>query len=157
VTIVGRRPDRRDVPACAAWHPDVHPGLGPLGGIATALQVAAATGRPCGVCAVACDMAALGGDMLDFLLAGRDRRAPATVPVHPTTGRMEPLLAIYESTARQSVSEAMDSGTRSVTQWLQSVDAHRLTVPDDLAAELTDVDTPADLDALRRRGEGGGA
>ena len=143
VRIIGRRPDPRDVPACAAWHPDVQEGLGPLGGIVSALHVAEA-----GVCAVACDMVALGGNLLDGLLSGRNREAVATVPVNPTTGRLEPLAAIYEPAAAPSIRQALDAGTRSVTEWLESAGAHRLPIPPDLAPELTDADTPEDLQKL---------
>ena len=157
VMVIGREPQEPDVPACARWHPDSSPGLGPLGGIATALQVAAAAAAPRGVCVAACDMPAVGGDLLDHLLAGRDPKAPATVPVNPATGQIEPLLAIYEAQARQSVEQAVRCGKLSATDWLTAAGARRLAVPDNLAGQLANVNTPAELKALSERLEQDGA
>ena len=155
VTVIGRRPACDDAPACAAWQADIRPGLGPLGGIATALRLGAGDGPPRGVCVAACDMPAIDGVLLDHLLAGRSVGAPATAPVHPATGRLEPMPAIYEPGARESIEHALDRGELSVTAWLTAAGAHRLAVPEKLADRLANVNTPDELDALRRRMEGG--
>ncbi len=156
VMIVGGAPDRRDVPVCAAWHPDARAGLGPLGGIATALRVASAGGQPRAIVAVACDMPAVGGELLDFVLAGRDQSTPATVPINPATGRLEPLLAVYEAPALGSIEAALEAGTRAVRDWLAPAGAHLLAVPDRLAGQLENVNTPEELEAARRRLEANG-
>jgi molybdopterin-guanine dinucleotide biosynthesis protein A len=156
VMIVGGKPDRRGIPASVAWHPDIRPGLGPLGGIATALRVAAASDPPKAVCVAACDLAGLGGEMLDLLLAARNRQAPATAPTNPETGRIEPLLAVYEPSALRSIEAALDSGKLSVTEWLTAAKAHLLAVPTDLAGQLENVNTPEALEAMRLRLEANG-
>ncbi len=156
VMIVGRVPPWRDVPMCAAWHPDARPGLGPLGGIATALRVASASGRASAVFAAACDMPAVEGNLLDHVLGGRDHTAPATVPVNPATGRLEPLFAVYEARALQSIEQALDSGTLAVRDWLSAAGARRLAVPDQLAGQLENVNTPEELEAARLRLEANG-
>jgi len=96
-------------------------------------------------------MPSLGADMLDLLLAGRDRRCAATVPVNPATGRLEPLVAIYEASCLQSVETALDSPRRSVRDWLKSAGAHLLAVPGHLASQLENVNTPAELEAAKLR------
>jgi molybdopterin-guanine dinucleotide biosynthesis protein MobB len=159
VMFVGAQPDGRDLPAslCGAWHPDDVPGRGPLGGVATALRVSAAARRPTGVCVVACDMPAVGGALLDHLLAGRDPQAHATVPINPLTGCLEPLLAIYEPRALGAIEQAMQAGELSLTDWLLRAGPRRLPLPPELAGQCANVNTPAELDRLRSRLEGGRA
>ena len=152
--IVGQQPEGQDIPACARWHPDITPGLGPLGGIATALQVAASEDQSWGICVAACDMPLVQGDLLDHLLTGRNPDAPATVPLNPASGRLEPLFAVYEPQSLQSIKQALDSGERSVTDWLESAGAYRLTIPGELADQLANVNTPNDLGAIRLSREG---
>ncbi|HET6427564.1 MAG TPA: molybdopterin-guanine dinucleotide biosynthesis protein B [Phycisphaerae bacterium] len=154
VAIIGRPPEWNDIPICARWHPDTTPGAGPLGGIATALRVAAAGDPPRGVCVAACDMPAVSGDLLDYLLGGRDPGAAASVPWNPKTGMLEPLFAVYEPQSLPSIEQALHSGRLSVTDWLSSEGAHRLLVPDELGDQMANVNTPEDLDAMRSGREG---
>jgi len=151
VLLIGNRPSWRHIPACVSWHADFRPGLGPLGGIATALRLAAECDPPCGVCAVACDMPALGGELLDHLLGGRNRQAPATAPLHPNSGRAEPLLAVYEPHARRPIAQALDAGRLSVTDWLTEAGAYCLAVPDELADQLANANTPEQLQEIQAR------
>jgi len=101
-------------------------------------------------------MPAFGGDLLGHLLAGRRRERPATVLVHPTTGRLEPLAAVYEAAAAPAIEQALAAGQRSVTAWLETCGAHSLAVPQRLAGQLANVNTPADFDALGIQLEGEG-
>lgn len=146
VMVVGREPDRQEAPSCVTWRADIRPGLGPLGGIATALQAAADRG----VCVVACDMPAIGGELLDCLLAGRDRDAFATVAVGPG-GRLEPLFAVYELRARESIEAALAAGRLSATEWLAGAGAHLVRIPKTLAEQLANVNTPEALESHRRK------
>jgi len=155
VFVVGRAGDPADAPF-APRVADLRPGLGPLGGIATALHLGAADDPPSAACVAACDMPALDGRMLDLLLAGRDAEAPATVPVHPRSGRLEPLCAIYEAAALTSVQAALDAGRLSVTDWLSAAGARRLAVPEELAGAMESVNTPQDL-RLAEKAAGGNA
>ena len=149
---VGSEPDWTDLPAClrGAWHPDLTPGRGPMGGVAAALRIAAAGRRPRGVCVVACDMPALGGELLDHLLAGRDPGAAATVLVNPATGRLEPLAAVYEPRALPEMDQAISDGRLSLTAWLCEADACRLPLPAELAGQCAGANTPEELAAIER-------
>ena len=176
VMIIGRRPASADVPLCAEWHPDDSPGLGPLGGIATAVRVAAATKPPQAVCVVACDMPAVGSEVIDALLEARHPQAgapkregpqsrysgfgdppsrlgtpPATVMVNPTTRRVEPLLGIYEPHALAALQQALSRKRLSPTRWLLSAKAHCVRVGHKLARQFRDVDTPDDLARARQK------
>ena len=131
-------------------HEDIIKDLGPLGGIYTALRSI----RTEAGFVVACDMPLVGGELLDHLLAGRDRAAPATALVNPATGRLEPLLAIYEPSALRGLRHALDAQERSLTDWLEAVGARPLTAPRELAGQLANVNIPEELDAIRRRLDG---
>jgi molybdopterin-guanine dinucleotide biosynthesis protein A len=141
VWVVGRTPEVLGLPAFVRWQQDLRPGQGPLGGIATALRVAG--GRA--VLAVACDMPLLGGELIDFLLAGRRAEAPASVPRNPATGMLEPLCALYEPGALASIERAISEGKLSASRWLESAGAHILDLPADLACQLSNINTPEDL------------
>lgn len=146
--LIGRRPAVDGLPNCARWHMDIRPGLGPLGGIATALRVAGACEPVRGVCVLACDMPVAGGGLLDWLLGARDRGAAATIAVDPVAALPEPLAAIYEPEALAGIEQALDRGRLSVQDWLAEAPVKFIEVPPELARELFNVNTPEDLDAL---------
>ncbi len=150
--IVGRRPDAEGLPASANWHLDMEAGQGPLGGIATALRIAGGDSAR-GVCVVGCDMPVLGGEVLDLLLSSRDRSASATVLVNPSTGGVEPLAAIYEASALESIEQALAAERRGVRDWLADVGASRVDVPPALADQLINVNTPEEFERIRTRME----
>lgn len=153
--VIGRRPDAKGLPTSARWHLDLQAGQGPLGGIATALRIAG--GDPArGVCVVGCDMPLLGGEVLDLLLSSRDRTAQATVLANPSTGGVEPLAAVYEASAMESIEQALSAGRRGVRDWLAEAEATRIDVPAALAAQLVNVNTPQELQQIRTRTEADG-
>ena len=82
-------------------HPDLRPGLGPLGGLYTALSTTAAP-----VLLLACDLPFLTPDFLRHLI---DRRGPhqAVVP-HTATG-LQPLCALYEPSCLAAVEAAIQA------------------------------------------------
>jgi molybdopterin-guanine dinucleotide biosynthesis protein A len=146
--IVGHDAEEIDVPGCAEWCDDVIPGLGPMGGVLTALR--RVNHRIRGVCIVACDMPALNGELLDTLLANRNPDAPATVFQNPD-GTMEPLVGVYEAPALESLEEAVRSRRLHMQEWLRSVGAFRLSAPRTLMHQLTNINTPKDLKILEDR------
>ncbi len=79
--------------------PDVEAGLGPIGGLWTALQWASERGDD-GVLLLGCDMPLVSEDLLRTILAWSDA-APAVVRVGP--GGPEPLCALYRSTCTPEV------------------------------------------------------
>lgn len=146
VVIVGRRP-AGGMEGLVPVHADDWPGKGPLGGIATGLHVAA--GRA--VCVVACDSIAMGGELLDFLLVGRDASAAATVIENPRTGLVEPMPGVYEAAALASIESALREERLSVTDWLAGSQAGRLAAPAALGEQFLGANTPEELAALERR------
>lgn len=154
VVIVGRRPAEWNEGAVPVYG-DEWPGQGPLGGIATGLMAAGARadagGAATAACVVACDSMAMEGAVLDFLLAGRDERAAATVLVNPRTGLVEPMPGIYEAAAIGSIEAALKTGRLSVVEWLAGAKARQLAVPESLADQLLGANTPEELAAMERR------
>ncbi|VVT25079.1 Molybdenum cofactor guanylyltransferase [Sphingomonas aurantiaca] len=109
------------------------PGLGPLGGIAGALDHAAGLGFT-SVLTIACDMPRLP----DGLLSALARRASAYCPDAPVLGHWETrllghLLAHIETVPR-----------RSVRGWAEAIGA----IPIPAGTRIPNVNTPQDLDIL---------
>ena len=138
-------PAGHELPRCLRWHLDLRSGCGPLGGIATALRIAD-EGRA--VLAIACDMPALGGELVDLLMENRDRAAPASALDNPQTGQLEPLAALYEPAALPQIERALEAAEFSATRLLESAGAHRIPVPPELAGQLANVNRPEDMRRL---------
>ena len=94
-------------------HPDCQPGLGPLGGLYTALST---TGAP--VLLLACDLPFLTPDFLHHLV---NRRGPhqAVVP-HTVTG-LQPLCALYEPSCLATVEAAVQTGQLGMRDLLSNL------------------------------------
>lgn len=100
---------------------DRWPGEGPLGGIITALQHAAARPAPCEwslVCS--CDMPFLTPDWMAFLVH-RAAQSAAQVVLPRSAYGLEPLCAGYRSSAMPALIAGFESGTRKVTAALQQL------------------------------------
>jgi molybdenum cofactor guanylyltransferase len=93
--------------------PDDRPGLGPLGGIATALRVSTFDWN----LVVGCDLPYLTAEWLVFL-AGRARGSSAWAVVPESSRGLEPLSAMYHRRARAAFTEALDRGRRKLTEAL---------------------------------------
>ena len=124
VVVVGREGGVPDLPA---------PHLGPLGGIAGALDHAAAHGFAT-VLTVPCDMPRLPAALLDALL----RRAPSYCSDAPVIGHWPAALA------PDLLAHIATSHRRSVMGWAQAIGALPVASP----APLANINTPADLLAL---------
>ena len=130
VTIVGvgDRPGFRCVP-------DAAPGMGPLGGIAAALSDSNAEWN----LITACDMPGLNRVWLARLL--QDAGDDVTVPV-TADNRLHPLCAVWRSTAAPAVQDALDAGTRTVTDVVRRLRCRTIVVEDE--ALVANVNTPGD-------------
>ena len=109
------------------------PGLGPLGGIAAALDHAAERGFRC-VLTIGCDMPVLPSGLIEALL----RRAPAYCAEAPVLGHWQAALGAH---LLGHVETAPD---RSVHGWARTVGAMPILSP----APLANVNTREDLDRL---------
>lgn len=111
--VVGRSPEHAGLD-WSVYHDDL-PGLGPLGGIVTALRLAGELQPAASWClVVACDMPYLTAEWLDFLL-GRATASQADAILPMSEGGPEPLCAAYHRRCAQPVSAAVARGVRKVT------------------------------------------
>ena len=139
--------------------PDNEPGLGPLGGLATALDYAA--GGP--VFVLACDLPFVDAATVRWLVQSAAAGATASpgggaqVTAATHNGRVQPLCALYRGSCRTEVERALASGRLSVTRLVEAtLECSRLELDPNqpwyhphLLANLND---PRDLDLWRRRG-----
>jgi molybdopterin-guanine dinucleotide biosynthesis protein A len=143
-------------PGAGAWFPgerivaDDTPGLGPLAGIASALE--AADGAA--ILVVAWDMPFVTAPLLRELRRRGEAGAAAVVPVHGAARVIEPLCAWYAPGALPSCRALLAAGVRRAGSLLdalpnavrlEEIDLESFGVP---ARLFTSVDTPEQLAAL---------
>ena len=127
------------------------PGLGPLGGLATAL--AAAAGR--GVLVLAWDMPFVPAALLAAIRRRGETLGAAVMPVHGAEGRTEPLCAWYPPESLEACTRGCSptaSGARgalfeALPRTERMMDA-ALAAFGDPESMFTSVDTPERLEAL---------
>lgn len=129
---------------------DLHPGLGPLAGLQTALARCSEDAA----LVLACDMPFLTGDLLRMLVA-EARAAHAVVPLD-AHGRPQPLCAVYSIACRPVVSEAIERGELRLLSVLERLSVRFLAFSE--IAHLPgaedffwDLDTPDHYAHARRR------
>jgi len=132
---------------------DAAPGLGPLGGIATALEHSTAPWN----LVVACDMPHLSAAFLAFLLETAGARAADVLLPLDADSRDEPLCAVYSLASRALIVEALRGGVRKVTHAFDGLRVERLARagyaafdPDGLL--FANLNTAADAAALEVHG-----
>lgn len=134
---------------------DAEEGLGPLGGILSALKAHA----DCPWCVLACDMPFVKDETLRFLLTNRNPLKLATAYASSVDGLPEPLCAIYEPGLRPALELSRRAGELSLRKVLSEVEVELLESPEDFA--LTNVNTweayEESLSLLKKRkgGDGG--
>jgi molybdopterin-guanine dinucleotide biosynthesis protein A len=143
-------------PEAARWFPgqqvvaDLVPGLGPLGGLATALHAAA--GAP--VLVLAWDMPFVTTELLAELRRRGEAGASAVVPVHGENRWAEPLCAWYAPGGLATCLALLDAGARRAgalfdalpgAETMGDADLARFGVPSRL---FTSVDSPEILAEL---------
>jgi len=134
-----------DVPT----RPDLTPGLGPLGGILTALHWAAEEERN-GVLCVSCDMPFLVPDLLRRIVALAGQGAwDVVAPASEGPRGIEPLHAWYGPRCLPAVEAALAREDRRVVAFHGDVRVHRIPLEEvrrygDPAVLFLNVNTPAD-------------
>jgi len=138
--------------------PDLHPSIGPLGGIEAAL---AASPTPW-VLVAACDMPALTPEFLTSLIGEAaklenlarqtgDAHPDAVLPIPPGSPA-NPLCALYHQRILPRIREAIASGDYKVTRALTGTKL--CLIPVDDASPLRNANTPAEWQAILKELEG---
>ena len=144
-------------PGAARWFPDVRvvtddtPGLGPLGGLATALHAAEASA----ILVVAWDMPFVTVELLRELRRRGEGGARAVVPVHGRDAWAESLCAWYAPSVLPTCIALLEAGARRAGALLDALLPGAETIGDEMLAPFgdperlfTSVDTPDALAAL---------
>ena len=120
---------------------DLKVGEGPLGGIVSALAEAPHSW----VLTTPADTPFLPPNLVD-VLAPACRREGASVAM--AAGRRQNLTMLFDQARAESLRAFFESGERAVHRWL---DAHAVPAIEFPASGFLNVNTPADLDAARKR------
>lgn len=121
---------------------DIHPDMGPLGGIHTALAHSRAEWN----LVVACDMPAMTADFLSWLISMTEHSSADAVLPTIDGVRPEPLCAVYRLDCLAAVEKAIENGTLKVTAALAGL---KLDMP--MARDprpLLNTNTPAEWRAV---------
>lgn len=124
VVLVGSRPDDDRFPGVRTIA-DRRPGEGPLAGLRAALE--AAGGRA--VLLAACDLPGVSPELARWVAGGGlPPGDPPRARVPVADGRLQPLFALYSAACREPAEEALASGERSMTGFLEHLSVERLVV-----------------------------
>ena len=136
-------------------HPDLRPGLGPLGGLYTALKRAASPR----LLLLACDLPFLTTDFLRFMV---DQSGQHQALVPRSAAGLQPLCALYTRACLPAVEAAIRRGELHMPSFYGDVDL-RILEPGEWQAQdinqrlFTNLNTPAEFQRARRlveQGEG---
>jgi molybdenum cofactor guanylyltransferase len=136
-TFVSVRPDQRDEPTRTAFPQivDLQPGIGPIAGISAALQ----QHPKAAWLVVACDLPFVTREVLTHLIEHRDAHALATAYRSSHDQLPEPLCAIWEPAARESLLAYLTTGKQCPRKFLINANTRLLALPD--ARALDNVNT----------------
>ena len=144
--LVTNQPDeykRFGVPMCA----DLHPRMGPLGGLSTALNYATYDY----MLLLSCDMPFISLPLLKYMFE-LSPEWDAVVPRLGDSKRIEPLRAVYSKSCIEPIAIALNAGKRRMVSFFDSVDVRYIEIDeierfDPGAGTFFNVNTPADLAA----------
>lgn len=139
--LAGLSPSQR---RAATWLPDATRGIGPAGGVLAALRHNLARDW----LVLGCDMPLVSKAALDWLLALRQGAPQAEAWCGRRGGRIEPLPAIYASRCAPHLQAV---GARGLHAAIERASAHIADIPADLTECWTNVNTPDEWEALKRR------
>ncbi len=141
---------RSEVPKIPGYHwlRDERVGLGPIGGVTTALR--SATGP---ILVLSCDLPFMDISCLERLVARRAERTDATLMttfLQVETGFIESLVAIYEPAALPLFEQAVGNGIHKLSRVIP--EEARLYVPytSEESLPFFNINYPADLEMARR-------
>ena len=149
VTVIGSPENYADLDVCVV--PDDEPGLGPLGGIATALRVSELPWN----LIVGCDLPYLTSEWLEHLVA-RAVASPAHIILPVSEAGAEPLCAMYHRRCGETIRAALERGVRKVTDAFAGLSVEKILPPewkafDSQGTLFKNMNTPADYHAARAR------
>lgn len=124
---------------------DDQEGLGPIGGIATALRH-----LPDGVLVTACDMPFISVPLVKWLLSHYDPHVDALIPRH--SAGIEPLFGIYGKSFLPALEEAIGAGRYAIHSLFEEARVRFVDVPAQFSVEreFANINTPEDYERIVR-------
>ena len=144
VYISSRNEQQHDISADYESLPDTFTGLGPYGGILSALREQPDSAW----LVVACDLPLLNKETLRHLTANRNSSSIATAYISAFDGFPEPLITIWEPKSYPVLLSFLAQGYSCPRKVLINSDITLLNAPDPEA--LTNVNTPEELEKVKR-------
>jgi molybdenum cofactor guanylyltransferase len=125
---------------------DDAPGLGPLGGLLTAMRCTSEEY----LLVVACDMPALNASVLHLLI--REARSSGSDVILPVwNGKKHPLCAVYRSSLYPLVLRLLEEGKRRMFDLLSQVQVKEIDVSGQFKKDVFfNMNTPADYEMIRK-------
>lgn len=146
VEVVGRTAPQGWPWPDVGFRPDEVPGLGPMGGLATALRSADGA-----VLAVGCDMPRLTTASLDWLTRqAREAELDHGLVTCGEEGVLQPLFAVYTPRCRKLVDGLLGKGMRSFRDLVSAGSFHRVPIPERYRDAVRGIDTPEEAEGLAR-------
>ena len=124
---------------------DREPGLGPIGGLQSALLHFQTP-----VVLVGCDMPLLHPDTLEWLLRQFESAESEHGLATTREGRVEPLLTIYRCACLKLIDGMLEDGERALRRLISRGDFDKAEAPPEVAGHLLNINTPEELEALRK-------
>jgi len=143
--VVGR--DAREHELKVPWMLDDIPGIGPMGGILTALT---RLKRPCLV--LSCDLPLLSRDMLARLIDVRNRigyQKLMTTYLQEETGFIEALVAIYEYKSVEFLQRSFKRGCYKLSQAIEYENRHHIPYSEAERKYFLNINYPRDIQLLK--------
>lgn len=141
------------VPGYTCLH-DVQAGLGPIGGIYTALQTLQGTKFEA-LLVLSCDLPFMQAEILHTLLQAHQHNSPQSSLLMTTfqqaeTGFIEALVSVYHRDCFALFQQAVDSGIRQINRVIPPTRRHDIVYERQEALPFFNINYPADLEMARR-------
>ncbi len=142
-------------PRCeASFVLDQAPGLGPVGGLLSALSWNALSIRRERLLLLPCDLPLLEVSGLEWIARAASTCTARDGLATTRGGLLEPLFSIYRARIEERAAEYLKGGRRSLHGLIESGGFERRECPAEVAAQLFNCNTPQDLEAARRQARG---
>ena len=142
VFVVGRA-SHSDAGRVDRWIADESPGAGPMAALASALRAACRD-----LLVVACDMPLVEAAALAWLTQATSASSADAVVV-VSGKRIQPLFGHYSMTCLPVIDALREKGEQSMRALIEAVRCERIVAPGWVGNQLVNINTQAELDALR--------
>ncbi len=125
--------------------PDSYPGLGPLGGLATAIHSAHSD-----ILLLPCDLPLLSTEALVWLIDVYEAQNGANGLICRNRGRFEPLFSCYSFNLLPLVEHHISEGKYALRDLIEAMEVTFADLPEDYTSALTNVNSPEDWKRVGR-------